>query len=57
MMTRLCVLAILLALGACEHHPPPLNQPAENAPVWNLNVGQQQGTNDLMHEPTVGVIR
>jgi hypothetical protein len=51
---RIIVLAALSALTACDHHPPPLNHPADNAPVWNLNVDQMQGTNDLIHEPTVG---
>lgn len=53
-MIKAFALAILLALVACERHPPPLNQPADNAPVWNLNVDQMQGTNDLRHLPTVG---
>jgi hypothetical protein len=53
-MTRLMLAALLLALGACEHHPPPLNAPDASAPVWNLNTDQMQGTNDLMHVPTVG---
>jgi hypothetical protein len=52
-MIRPVAIAILLALGACEHHPPPLNEPDANAPVWNLNVDQMQGTNDLVHLPTV----
>ena len=51
---RKLVLVVMLALGACEHHPPPLNEPSQNAPVWNLNTDQVQGTNDLIHEPTVG---
>ena len=53
-MIKAFTLALLLALGACERHPPPLNEPAANAPVWNLNVDQMQGTNDLRHLPTVG---
>jgi hypothetical protein len=53
-MIKGLTLALLLALGACERHPPPLNQPADNAPVWNLNVDQTQGTNELRHLPTVG---
>jgi hypothetical protein len=51
---KVLVLTTLLALAACERHPPPLNEPASNAPVWNLNVDQMQGTNDLRHLPTVG---
>lgn len=47
-------LALLLALAACERHPPPLNEPDANAPVWNLNMDQMTGTNDLRHLPTVG---
>ena len=53
-MIKLVVLAALAGLTACENHPPPLNHPADDAPVWDLNVGQMQGTNDLIHEPTVG---
>jgi hypothetical protein len=53
-MLKVCILALLLALGACERHPPPLNEPASNAPVWDLNVGRWEGTNTLKELPTVG---
>ena len=53
-MIKVFAFALLLALATCERHPPPLNEPAANAPVWNLNVDQMQGMNDLRHLPTVG---
>ena len=41
----------LFALAACATGPTPLSKPPDGAPVWNLNEGVQQGTNDLIHEP------
>lgn len=48
---RTVLLVILLGLASCSSGPPPLSKPPEDAPVWNLNKGLVQGTNDLIHEP------
>jgi len=52
-MKTLIAMAFLLTLAACSTEPEPesLSKPPDDAAVWNLNEGIQQGTNDLIHQP------
>ena len=50
-MKTLIATAFLLALAACSTGSEPLSKPPDDAAVWNLNEGIQQGTNDLIHQP------
>jgi predicted small lipoprotein YifL len=49
------VLIILLSLAACSPGPVKFSAPDKNAPVWDLNAGRSQGTNDLVHQPILGM--
>lgn len=42
-------LAIALAVAACAAKPVEFSKPDKNAPVWDLNVGSDDGANDLIH--------
>jgi predicted small lipoprotein YifL len=47
------VLTIILALAACSTPgPATFSHPPKDAPVWNLNQGTVQGTNDLIRPPS-----
>jgi hypothetical protein len=48
-MKALIFLALLAS--ACTPSPPEFSKPAENAPVWDLNVGEWQGTNAMIRPP------
>jgi hypothetical protein len=47
-------LLILLIVAACTSGPPKLTEPPKNAPVWDLNIGKEPGTNNLVQAPTLG---
>jgi hypothetical protein len=49
---RVLVVLITLALAACAPPAPAtFSHPPKDAPVWNLNQGLIQGTNDLIQPP------
>jgi hypothetical protein len=45
---------ILLAMAACSPGPVEFSKPDKDAKTWDLNPGRWPGTNDLIHEPTLG---
>jgi hypothetical protein len=48
-MRTIAIVALLL-MAACTNGSG-LSKPPDDAPVWNLNEGIQQGTNDLIQVP------
>lgn len=51
-MKTLIILMALLACS-CTNSPPEFSKPAENAPTWDLNPGEWQGTNAMISPPTI----
>jgi len=51
---KLIAIIVLLAVSACSPAPVQFSRPDKDAKVWDLNPGRWPGTNDLIHEPTLG---
>lgn len=51
-MLRCVCLFAFIVLSSCSTGATKFPGPDASAPVWDLNPGKWQGTNDLIHEPT-----